>query len=722
MEYDSGSSYERYLTMKNAQPKLPGVDGVEVRHTLCDICTPGVHCGVDVYVKNGELLKLEGTPGFPPNRGALCPKGASGRQYVLRPDRIQTPMRRVGARGSGEFEPIGWDEALALAAAGLNAAKARSGAESTVFLSGYGKWYRPFLQRLAYDFGSPNFLTESSSCWWSAIMASRCVFGHATMPDLQNAAALFIWGSDPFNKNIHQTPALFALKARGGKIVVVDPRRGPASEQLADLYLRPRLGTDAALAAAMANHIIESGLADFDFIEKYVHGFAPYREYVSRFSLAEGERITGVPAALIREAAELFARTKPDAIMTGTGLTHRKNGFNASRALMSLAAVCGQFDRPGTLRPTLGAATFCNTPGGFTSREAEFTADVQPKTAKPAVGLPDYPLFAEMMHEGQAISLAEQIESGAPYPIRAALLAGVNHKMYPDSPRFLRALRSLDFIVATDLFWTESCRSADIVLPACSSFERAEVKCYANRFMYYTQPVIPPLYESRPDAEIFAGLARALGLDDPLLCAGYDTCVRWMLFEPSGLADWEAFRRADRPVPAPNARGYEWGAALARGVATPTGKIELFSETIAAYRRPELDPLPVYADSFDAADAAEFDLTLCAGARNPGMLHSRLHACPWPRSLRPEASVDINPADADARGIAQGDMVELATPLRAISVRANLTLSAAPGEVYMYHGYDEADVNSLIPADHRDPYTGFPGYKQLRCRVTKKEG
>ena len=253
-------------------------------------------------------------------------------------------------------------------------------------------------------------------------------------------------------------------------------------------------------------------------------------------------------------------------------------------------------------------------------------------------------------------------------------------------------------------------------------FERAEVKCYANRFMYYTQPVIPPLYESRPDTEIFAGLARALELGDPLLCAGYDACVRWMLFEPSGLADWEAFRRADRPVPAPNARGYEWGTALARGVATPTGKIELFSETIAAYRRPELDPLPVYADSFDAADAAEFDLTLCAGARNPGMLHSRLHACPWPRSLRPEASVDINPADAATRGIAQGDMVELATPLRAISVRANLTLSAAPGEVYMYHGYDEADVNSLIPADHRDPYTGFPGYKQLRCRVTKKEG
>ena len=706
--------------MCKTQPKLPG-NGTEVHHTLCDICTPGVHCGVDVYVKDGKLLKIEGTPGFPANRGALCPKGAAGRQYVLRPDRIRTPMRRIGARGSGKFEPIGWDEALRLTAESLKGTRARFGPESVVFLSGYGKWYRPFLQRLAYDFGSPNFLTESSSCWWSAIMASRCVFGCPTMPDVPNAAALFIWGSDPFNKNIHQTPALFALKARGGKIAVIDPRRGPASEQLADLYLRPRLGTDAALAAAMANHIIQSGLADFDFIEKYVHGFDAYRTYVSRFSPAEGEHITGVPAALICEAAELFARTKPAAIMTGTGLTHHKNGFNASRALMCLAAVCGQFDRPGTLRPAPAAATFCNTPGGFVSREADFTADVWPQAAKPAVGLADYPLFAEMMHEGQAISLAEQIETAQPYPIRAALLCGVNHKMYPDSPRFLRALRSLDFIAATDLFWTESCRSADIVLPACSSFERAEVKCYANRFMYYTRPVIPPLYESRSDADILSGLARALGLADPLLCAGYDACVRWMLEAPSGIADWEAFRTADRPVPAPNAHGYEWGSILTRGTAAPTGKIELFSETIAAYGRPDLDPLPVHADSFDGADAAEYDLTLCAGARNPGMLHSRLHACSWPRSLRPEASLDLNPADAAARGIRQGDMVELSTPLDSISVRANLTHSAAPGEVHMYHGYDEADVNRLIPADHRDPYTGFPGYKQLRCRVKKKE-
>lgn len=103
------------------------------------------------------------------------------------------------------------------------------------------------------------------------------------------------------------------------------------------------------------------------------------------------------------------------------------------------------------------------------------------------------------------------------------------------------------------------------------------------------------------------------------------------------------------------------------------------------------------------------------------MLHSRLHACSWPRSLRPEASLDLNPADAAARGIRQGDLVELSTPLDSISVRANLTHSAAPGEVHMYHGYDEADVNRLIPADHRDPYTGFPGYKQLRCRVEKKE-
>lgn len=694
--------------------------GITIKRTMCDICSPGIHCGVDAYVKDGEILKIEGTKPFPANNGALCTKGASGRQYAYREDRIKTPMRRVGPRGSDEFEPISWDEAFALAAEGLNKSKAEYGAEATFFLSGYTKWYRTYLHRLAYSFGSPNYLSESSACWWSNIMASRCVFGHSTMADIPNAQLVLIWGTDPFTKNIHQSKQLFELKERGGTIVVIDPRRNAAAEKLADIFLRPRFGTDGYLAHAMANYIISHDLHDAEFVEQHVNGFEEYRAYVADFDLETAEQVTGVPAADIVKVAELFASVKPATISTGTGSTHHLNGFNNNRAMYCLAAICGQFDRPGTLKPGMGPTTYCYSPGGFTSREQQFINSVKPKNVLPTIGLARFPLFGEMMNEGQSMDLANQILSADPYPIKSAFLAGVNHMMYPDSNRFMQALKSLDFIVASDIFWTDSCRIADIVLPVCTSYERSEIKCYVNKFMFYTSPVIPPRFESRSDTDIFFGLARALGLDDELMCSDYDTCARWILEETSGIKDWEAFKASNKPVVAPNAVAYEWGTCLKQGPNTPSGKIELASQVIARYADHGLDALPTYKDSNDAADPAEYPFVLASGCRNHNAIHSRLHGCEWPRSLRPEASVDINPADAKALGIKQGDTVELSTSVGAITVKANVTLLANAGELLLVHGYAEANVNELIHADHLDPYTGFPGYKQLRCKLAKK--
>lgn len=691
--------------------------GITIKRTICDICSPAAHCGVDAYVQDGEIVKIEGTESFLVNHGALCTKGASGRQYAYRPDRIQTPMRRVGERGSGEFEPISWDEAFALAAEGLNRSKAQYGAEATFFLSGYSKWYRAFLHRLAYSFGSPNYLSESSSCWWSNIMAARCVFGHAAMADLPNAKLAMIWGNDPFTKNIHQSNQFFALKQRGGTIIVIDPRRNAAAEQLADLYLRPRFGTDGCLAHAMANHLICNGLYNKEFVERYVSGFEEYREYVSSFTLEYAEEITGVPAADIAKAAELFASSEAAALSTGTGSTHHLNGFNNNRAMYCLAAICGQFDRPGTLKPGLGPTTYCYSPCGFFSKEPQFINSVKPKNARPPIGQSRFPMFVEMINEGQSMDLARQIRSADPYPLKSAFLVGVNHMMYPDSAAFLDALKSLDFIVASDIFWTESCRIADIVLPACTSYERSEVKCYANKFMYYTKPAIPPRFESRSDTDIIFGLARALGLDDPLLCSDYDTCARWILEERSGVENWETFRASERPIPAPNAMTYRWGTCLEQGVRTPSGKIELASSVTTRFAG--LDALPTYHDSSGTGSAEEYPFTLSTGCRNHNAIHSRLHSCSWPRSLRPDASVDINPADAKALGIQQGDTVRLSTLNGSITVKANLSLIANQGELLLFHGYTEANANELIHADHLDPYTGFPGYKQLRCRLSK---
>src|SRR5680860_1143633 len=182
--------------------KIPGEDtGITIRKSVCTICDPTTQCGLDLYVKDGRIVKVEGSKENPHSGGTLCSKGAALRQYVYHKDRIRTPLRRVGPRGSGEFEAVSWDEALDAVAAGLGAACDRHGPESVVFYAGYTKWMRPFLHRLAGAFGSPNYLSESSTCFRATAMAQNLTFGAPGSPDLARARCLLVWSANPFHTN-----------------------------------------------------------------------------------------------------------------------------------------------------------------------------------------------------------------------------------------------------------------------------------------------------------------------------------------------------------------------------------------------------------------------------------------------------------------------------------------------------------------------------------------
>ena len=699
-------------TEKRIRAKLPGADtGIEVKKTMCDICSPGLQCGVDAYVKDGVIVKLEGTEGFPVSNGRLCARGAAGRQYVYRSDRIRTPMKRVGPRGSEEFEPVSWDEALDTIAEKLKALREED-PDSVVWLTGYAKWYRPYLHRLAHSFGTENYLTESSTCHRAQVMSYTATFGTMMHAGPAGANTVIAWG---LNAPVNVYPlgkALTDLHERGGTIVVVDPRMTHSAQNLADLHLRPRVGTDAALAHSMARCILENGWQDQAFIERYVHGFEEYKAYVWDFTPERAEAICGVPAGDIRRAAELLARDPTAVIIPSNALTHRVNGFNTHRAVLCLMVLLGRVGYPGGYIPDNDS--YVHSDGGFQSREEEFIDAVRPENAKPPVGSQRFPLWDDLVDEGQAMDLVRQTESGKPYPIRAWACFGVNDRMYPASPRFLAAMDRLDFSFAADIFWTDVCRHADIVLPVCTSYERGEVKCYAGRFVNFTEPAIQPLYESRSDTDILCELARRLKLGDKLLEAGYEACVEY-IFEPSGITDWEAVKRSPLPVPVPNAKGYVPGSYF-EAIYTPSGKIELYSEMVAKYTDRGLSPLPVY---IPAEETPDYPMTLVSGARLPHTLHSRLHEVPWLRAMRPDPAADINPADAERLGVSQGDDIVLETAAGAIAVKANVTGLSNVGEVQMIHGYREANVNRLIPLDHLDPYTGFPGYKQVACRVRK---
>lgn len=698
------------------EAKIPGpITGIEIKKSTCSVC--GVQCGIDAYVRDGRLIKVEGTQENPLNRGILCVKGAANRQWVYNRERLTTPRLRKGAKGSGELVPVSWDDALDRIATNLNRIKKESGAESVVFFTGYPKWLRPFLKRLAHSFGSPNYCTESSTCFLATALANRLNYGYAAGPDLKGTRCILNWSGNPFYSAAPMAGAFLRAAEQGVKIIDVGPLITPLSRK-ADIHLRLRPGTSGALALGMANVIIEEGLYDREFVENWTLGFEDYRAYATRFSPDVASSITGIPAEKIIAAARLYATSKPAAMFNSASVTvHHTNGVQNHRAITALVGLTGNFDRPGGSHVV--ATSYYHRPTGLENREDEFEQPRPWETMAPRIGQERFPVWCQLITEAQATELPLQIETAKPYPIRAMLGFGVNHRMWPDPVGMAKALGKLDFFVDMDLFTTDTARLADVVLPACSSLERRELVMYASRFASWNEPAIPPVGESRSDVEVIIELSRRLGLDDPLLHSGYEACLEWM-FEPSGIRieDIEKNRGggfiADRSeVPYEKYRQ--------TGFPTPSGKMEFTSLVL---KEAGLDPLPTYAEPCHGPVstpevAKEFPLVLTTGARLPMFMHSRMYRIPWMRQLRPDPMADMNPVDAKLRGIGAGDPVILATPRGEIRVRANLTEVVPPGVISMYHGCPDADVNELIDREYRDPISGYPGYKSLLCEVRK---
>ena len=712
------------MTSKNASSrirtigKIPGKDeGIEVRKTICSICNPHSHCGIDAYVKDGVVIRVEGSKGHPHNQGTLCSKGSASRQYIYHKDRIHTPLVKRGGRESGEFEAVSWEEALDAIAERLLRIKQESGPESVAFFAGYTKWMRPFLKRLAHSYGSPNYCTESSTCHQSATMAAKLNYGYYGPPDIPNAKCLLVWSANPFHSNTSTVRRLMDAKERGMKIIEVGPLITPMTKH-ADIHLRIRPGTSGALALGMANVIIQEGLYDRDFAQRFTHGFEEFRDYVRQFTPDETMDITGVSADLIVSAARLYAKTKPAAMMNSASPTvHHTNGLQNHRALTALVGLTGNFDVLGG--NCVSPPTWLYVAAGVPSREFEFEQSRPWVEMAPRIGQDRYPVWCRLVEEAQAMHLPFQIQSGKPYPVRAVVGFGMRHRMWPGSDYMLENLKKLEFLVDVDLFLTETAKLSDVVLPACTSFERSELKFYAEKYAIWTQPVIEPLWQSRSDADIIFDLGRRIAPDDEWMQKGYEASIDWIL-EPSKLTLSELKKHPGgmllKNAKLPPYRKYE-----KNGFPTPSGKME-FSSTLL--KEAGLDPLPTYREpklSVRSAPKAakEFPLILTTGARLPMYQHSRTFRLGWTHSLRPEASADMHPHDASSRGISQGDRVSLSTSRGSIKVRANLSEIVQPGVVNIYHAWPDADVNLLIEPDYLDPISGFPGFKSLLCEVTK---
>ncbi len=697
--------------------KIPGSQtGIEIKKTLCSIC--GNQCGIDAYIKDGRVIKVEGTEINPSNKGTLCSKGQSNRQYVYNPERLQTPLIRKGPKGSGEYSSVTWDEALERIVEKLLKIKQESGPESVVFFVGYPKWYRPWLQRLAHSFGSPNYCSESSTCFFATVVANRLTYGcFSAGGDSKNAACILNWSTNPYNGVPRIVPFQDAIE-RGAKIIDVGPLATPLSRQ-ADIHLRIRPGTSGALALGMAHIIIEEGLYDREFVENWTLGFEDYRSYVRTFTPTRTEGITGVPAEKIMEAARLYATTKPAALMTSANTTvHHTNGVQNHRAIISLIGLTGNFDRKGG-NQVIEPISYYHKPTGLPNRLHEYELPRPWEEMAPRIGQKEFPVWYRLVDEAQATQLPYQIQSGKPYPVRAVVGFGLNHHMWPGSDFMKNALEKVEFFANIDLFMTDSAKLADVVLPACSSFEREELMMYPSRYSVWTQPIISPVGESRSDVAIITDLAQRLVPEDKLLAQGYEASLDW-IFEPSGIKMAE-IKSVPGGTPLKNRVEISHEKYRQSGFPTPSGKMEFTSLIL---KEAGVDALPTYKEPKQSPVstpelACEYPLILTTGARLPMFVHSRMYRVPWTRKLRPDPMVDMNPKDAKDRDIFHEEWVTLCTPRGTIRVRANLTELVPPGVVSMFHDHPNADVNTLIDPNYRDPISGFPGCKSLLCDVKK---
>ena len=713
----AGSDRSYQMDVKNSS------DGKQtVGYTFCDGCNQGPFCGIKFFKKGDVVTRIENWPGFPAT--PLCTKAYATLQRLYHPDRLKYPLKRIRSKGSRtpEFARISWDEAYDIIVGHLNRIKKEYGPQAAFFYVGDPKEPRAAVQRLAATYGSVNYGTESSTaCRRAAQLAELLTYGFPTLGNLptEKTGVVLIWGTNPAysGRPFMCHGQLADAKENGVKFIVVDPRKTPTAETLADIHLRPRPATTAALAAGMMHVIFKEGLHDRAFCEKWIYGFDQLQNYVRDFPPDRVEKITWVPAEQITAAARLYAAKGPGGMFVGPqGTTHDLNATNNHRAILMIPAICGYIDIPGGItkptEPLEGMAPWFDGPPEF-SRRAKFD-----EMKSDRLDRNEFPAWAEKFWEVQTNHLVEWIKAGK---VKAFLGWGFSTMIWPQTREYQQAIASLEFSMAVDYFyrpWTHD--YVDLVLPAAMNFERLAPFAVFGRQIFGRTPV-KPQGECKEDWQIALEIGTRLGYPEIFFngdveAACNDILAMW------GLTYDDLKKNLEKGVTVP-ARGpelfkkYETGKMRPNGnagFATPSGKIEAVSLTLKKHGYP---PLCEFKEPMAVTE--EYPLVLISGSRVPYITHSKWREdAPWLLELQRHALLTINPRDAANRNIASGDDVILKTPYGQMTVTAKTTILVPAGVVGVEHGWKDANVNELIPRQF-DPISGFPPYKEITCEVVK---
>lgn len=629
--------------------------------TVCGMCD--AHCGVLAYTYGDKVLKLEGNYRHSHSLGRICPRGVAGVKLLEDPNRIKTPLKRVGSR----FEPIAWDVAMSEIGRTLVQVKQKLGPQGLAWLRHpdiSDAWDQQFMRA----FGSPNIFASTSLGRACRNGAAQVTLGGVPVFDLAHSRYILVFGRNYaesiFTADINH---LTEARERGARIVVFDPRLTNTGA-LAHEWIPLKPGTDGALLLALMNVLIQEKLYDATFVEKQTVGFAQLADYVLDKTPGWASHITDVPADTIRRVAREIATQKPacgvDPSWHGAWGSTYGNSFQTARAALCVNALLGSYGTVGGLmfpvKPDLAPLPFPPT-APVNSRRVD------------GVGDGKYP-FASIT-DGVPQLLPEIISTGKPYPIGALI---VNHsnpaRSLPNTPKVEEALRKLDLLVVIDIQMSETAELAHYVLPESSYLEREDPLAISERLVAEValrQPVVNSRYDTRPAHAIIEGIAKSAGLSSAFGFSARQSIEKQIATTKQSPADLEksgVWRSTEQ-------------AKSSLTFSTPSGKIELASDSL---KKAGYDPLPAYEPPMTEPGLHDFRLLSGHEFAHTG---TSTQNNAYLAALTDENRLWIHPARAARLGIEDDSYALVKSQTGEVRVKVKLTEGIHPEAVWLAHGY-----------------------------------
>ena len=622
-----------------------------------------------VTVENGRAIRVAGDPDHPVTKGFLCAKVNRYVERTYHDDRLTTPMRRAGPKGSGKFEAITWDAALDEIATRLgNIARSSDGPEAILPYSYAGTM--GLVQGSSMDHRFFHLLGASkldrTICSMAGTIGMRMTVGANVGADSEGVPEsdfVLLWGTNTLTANPHLWPFILQARARGAPIICIDPIQTRTAMQC-DEWLPIRPGTDAALALGMMHVLFAQGLEDREYLERHTLGHEAMRVRAAEWTPARTAAVTGLSEDVITSLATRFGHARAAFIRVNYGLQRHAGGGMAVRTIACLPAVAGHWRRAG------GGVQLSTSANFQFNRAALERADLGPRTRT-----------INMIRLGDALTLPDAGVGGP--PVKAMIVYNSNPAaVAPDRNAVLRGMAREDlFTVVLEHFQTDTADWADIVLPATTQLEHWDIHfAYGHHYVTLNRPAIAPVGEAKPNSEIFRLLAARMGMTDPTMRDDDLTLIRQALSSQSPKLEGvtldtlleHGWTRLNVPTPfLPYATG---------DFPTPSGKCEFHSERLEALG---FDPLPTYIPPYesmerDPALVARYPLTLISSPAHTFLNTTFVNVTSLRRQAH-EPEVLLHPADAERRGIAAGVMVTVRNDRGAFVARARVEAGIREG-------------------------------------------